>query len=242
MANRQKHCWIAISHNIQANIGYNSTTVKPLSFLIALVLVSTLACSTTSLTETLVPSGSVLYQDIFSNPKSGWGELADKADEAGAAGYANGAYRIVVTQPNVNLWSHPGMDFATIHEEVSLMAPDGPQANRMGLICRLKDDKSFYFFVISADGFYGIGKMKDGATSLLTGDKMQKNDAILTGTQINRLRADCVGNLLILYVNNVLVGSAMDNDFTSGDVGILAGTFDEPGVDVYFDNFVVYKP
>ena len=213
--------------------------MKPLSFLLALVLISTLACSTTSLTETLVPSGSVLFQDIFSNPKSGWGQLASPA---GAAGYANGAYRIVVDQPNVNLWSHPGMDFATIHEEVSLMTPDGPQGNRMGLICRLKDDKNFYFFAISADGFYGIGKMKAGQTSLLSGDQMQKHDAILTGTQINRVRADCIGNLLILYVNEVLVGSAKDDDFTSGDVGILAGTFDQPGADVYFDNFVVYKP
>jgi hypothetical protein len=213
--------------------------VKPLSLLIALVLVSTLACSTTSLTETLVPSGSVLYQDIFSNPKSGWGELASPA---GTAAYINGAYRIVVTQPNVNLWSHPGMDFATIHEEVSLMSPDGPQGNRMGLICRLKDDKNFYFFAISADGFWGIGKVKGGQTSLLTGEQMQKHEAILTGTQINRVRADCVGNLLILYVNNILVGSAKDDDFASGDVGILAGTFDQPGADVYFDNFVVYKP
>ena len=213
--------------------------MKPLSFLLALVLISTLACSTTSLTETLVPSGSVLFQDIFSNPKSGWGQLASPA---GAAGYTNGAYRIVVNQPNVNLWSHPGMDFATIHEEVSLMTPDGPQGNRMGLICRLKDDKNFYFFAISADGFYGIGKMKAGQTSLLSGDQMQKHDAILTGTQINRVRADCLGNSLILYVNDVLVGTAVDKDFTSGDVGILAGTFDQPGVDVYFDNFVVYKP
>jgi hypothetical protein len=214
--------------------------VKPFSFLLALVLISSLAaCNTSSITETLVQPGSVLYQDIFSNPKSGWGELAT---QAGAAEYVNGAYRIVVNQPNINLWSHPGMDFATIHEEVSLMTPDGPQGNRMGLICRLKDDKNFYFFAISADGFYGIGKMKDGVTSLLTGDQMQKHAAILTGTQINRVRADCIGNLLILYVNDILIGSATDSDFTNGDVGILAGTFDQPGVDVYFDNFVVYKP
>ncbi len=239
MVNKQKRYWNVIFHNIQRKIGYNSTTVKPLSFIFALLLISSLACSTTSLTETLVPSGSVLYQDIFSNPKSGWGELASPA---GAAGYSNGAYRLVVNQPNVNLWSHPGLDFATIHSEVSLMTPAGPQGNRMGLICRLQDDKNFYFFAISADGYWGIGKMKDGATSLLSGDQMQKHDAILTGTQINRLRADCIGNLLILYVNDVLGGSAVDDNFTSGDVGLLAGTFDEPGADVYFDNFVVYKP
>jgi hypothetical protein len=72
--------------------------VKPFSFLLALVLISSLAaCNTSSITETLVQPGSVLYQDIFSNPKSGWGELAT---QAGAAEYVNGAYRIVVNQPN----------------------------------------------------------------------------------------------------------------------------------------------
>lgn len=122
------------------------------------------------------------------------------------------------------------------------MPVSGPQSNRMGLICRLKNDKNFYFFVISADGYYGIGKMKDGKTSLLTGDQMQPSTSILTGSQVNRLRADCVGDLLIFYVNDVLISSAKDDDFSAGDVGILAGSFDQTGSDIYFDNFVVYKP
>ena len=213
--------------------------MKPFSLLLGLLLIPALACSTAGIAESLVSSGSVLYQDIFSNPESGWGELAPPP---GTAAYINGAYHIAVDQPNVNLWTHPGMNFSNIHEEVSLMAAAGPQNNRMGLICRLKDDKNFYFFAIGADGFYGIGKMKDGQTSLLTGDKMQPNDAILTGNQINRIRADCIGNVLLLYVNETFITSVKDDDFASGDVGILAGTFDQPGTDVYFDNFVVYKP
>jgi hypothetical protein len=33
-----------------------------------------------------------------------------------------------------------------------------------------------------------------------------------------------------------------DSDFASGDVGLLAGTYDEVGTDIHFDNFVVRKP
>ncbi|HEY3310190.1 MAG TPA: hypothetical protein VGK00_01000, partial [Anaerolineales bacterium] len=198
-----------------------------------------LACSTTGIAESLVPSGGVLYQDFFSDPQSGWGDLTSPA---GNAEYVEGAYHILVAKPNVNEWSHPGRDLATVRVEVSLMPVSGPPANRMGVICRLKDDKNFYFFAISSDGYYGIGKTKDGQTSLISGNDMQPSDSILKGNQINRIRADCIGNLLILYVNDVLVTSAKDDDFTSGDVGVLAGSFDHPGVDVYFDNFVVYKP
>jgi hypothetical protein len=213
--------------------------VKTLYLLLAILLIPALACSTTGIAESLVPSGGVLYQDIFSNPQSGWGELTEAA---GTSGYINGAYHFTLKEPNVNLWSHPGMTFTNLHEEVSVMAVSGPQTNRMGLVCRLKDDKNYYFFTISADGYYGIGKMKDGQTSLLTGDAMQPHASILTGNQINRLGADCIGNVLMLYVNNAMITSATDNDFTSGDVGILAGSFDQPGSDIYFDNFVVYKP
>lgn len=213
--------------------------MKPLTFLLCLLLVPALACSTAGIAESLVPSGGVLYQDFFGNPKSGWGELNSPA---GVAGYVDGAYHILINKANVNLWTHPGKDFATVHEEVTIMPVAGPQANRMGLICRLKDDKNFYFFAISADGYYGIGKMKNGQSSLLTGNEMQPHYAILTGSQTNRIRADCIGNLLILYVNDIMVTSVKDNDFSSGDVGILAGSFDQPGSDVYFDNFVVFKP
>lgn len=213
--------------------------MKRLSLLLTLLLTTSLACSFANLAETLVPSGNVLYQDIFSNPASGWGQMDTPA---GTAGYLNGAYRFVVNEPNINLWSHPGVEFTNLQAEVSLMTPSGPSENRMGLVCRLQDDENFYFFVISADGYWGIGKVKAGQTSLLTGDQMQPHAAILTGSQINRLRADCLGSTLIFYVNETMVGSAVDADFTSGDVGLLAGTFGQPGAEVYFDNFVVYKP
>jgi len=213
--------------------------MKPYFLLLSLFLIPALACSTTGLAESLVSSGSVLYQDIFSNPQSGWGEFNSVP---GIAGYKDGAYRIMVGQPDTNLWTHPGMNFASVRTEVSLMTPAGPLTNRMGLICRLKDEQNFYFFVISADGNFGIGKVKDGQAAWLSGEKMQLNDAILTGSQINRLRADCVDSTLSFYVNNTLVATVLDATFPNGDVGILAGTFEQPGADVYFDNFVAIKP
>jgi hypothetical protein len=33
-----------------------------------------------------------------------------------------------------------------------------------------------------------------------------------------------------------------DKDLQAGDVGLLAGAFDEPGMDVLFQNFVVIQP
>jgi hypothetical protein len=33
-----------------------------------------------------------------------------------------------------------------------------------------------------------------------------------------------------------------DSNFSSGDVGLMAGTFDTGGAQIAFDNFVVSKP
>jgi hypothetical protein len=216
-------------------------TVKPtLFFLVIIVLLSTSACKTSNFTELFVQPGGILFQDRFTNATSGWGELAS---EAGTAGYSDGTYHIVASQPNVNLWSHPGLDFATVRVEVAVFPAAGPLENRMGLICRLVDDKNFYFFVISGDGYYGIGKMKDGQGSILTRDgNMLPSEFIQTGNVPNRVRGDCIGSFLILYVNDQLVASAEDSDFTGGDVGVIAGSFSQPGADVYFDNFTVFKP
>ena len=205
-----------------------------------LLLVAVLSCRAAAITEAITPSGSLLYQETFSEPGRGWGE---SALEAGAAGYADGMYRIVVYRPNTHLWSRPGLSFGNVRVEVAVFPATGPADSRMGVLCRLVDDDNFYFFAISADGFYGIGKMKEGQVSILTGNgAMLPSQAIYPGPVPNQVRGDCVGNTLTLYVNTRLVDSAQDSDFSTGDVGLFAGTFAQPGADIYFDNFFVLKP
>lgn len=205
--------------------------MKRYPFALIILLVATLACQSSLLTETFTPAGGLLYQESFSDTASGWGQ---QMLSAGTAGYTDGAYRIIVSQPNVNVWSRPGLNFSAARAEVAVFAAAGPLDNRMGLICRLVDDRNFYFFAISADGFYGIGKMKDGQVSILTGEgAMLPSVAIQTGNVPNQVRGDCAGSTLTMYINNQLVDSAKDSDFSSGDIGVLAGTFSQPGADVY---------
>lgn len=214
--------------------------MKRISSLLALLLLAALGCSASTLTETFTPSGGFLYEETFSEPGGAWGE---KSLEAGAAGYAEGAYRIIVNLPNSHLWSRPGLHFGNVRVEAVVFPAAGPADSRMGVICRLTDDQNFYFFAMSADGFYGIGKMKDGQVFILTGDgAMLPTESIHVGNVPNQVRGDCVGNTLTLYVNDQRVASATDGDFSVGDVGLFAGTFAQPGADVYFDNFFVIKP
>ena len=205
---------------------------------VALCVLSFVVSACAAASSNTVPSGTMLFQDDFSSPASGWDRY--KSAE-GTMDYDGGAYRIVVNALQVNFWSTPHKDFDNVRIEVDAGKIAGPDENRIGLICRYTNNQ-YYFFVISSDGYYGIGIFNNGQSALLGQTQMQSSDKIKTGTAINHLRADCNGDTLSLVANGLLVTQVHDPSLKHGDVGLLAGTFTHPGVDFIFDNFVVMKP
>lgn len=157
-------------------------------------------------------------------------------------GYDAAGFRFFIREEGVDYWTTPGLSLSNTRVEVDVLQYAGPVENRMGIICRHQNDQNFYFFVISADGYYAIGKNKDGRSTLLEQNAMQYSGAIKKGVVINHLRAECQGSTLSFFVNDVPVALVVDEDFSSGDVGLLAGTFDRGDLDILFDNFVVTQP
>lgn len=226
---------------------------KNILFILYIMLFTSLACNATSnipglSTPSSDDSKKILYQDDFSDDSTGWTQLTD-AD--GITDYYDGGYRIRVdtigSEGNgMDVWARPGQNFeGDIRIEVDATRIDGPDSNDMGVLCRYtKDDDgnfSFYYFLITSDGYVGIAKMNKSESEMISGEDMTESDAIKKN-DTNHIRADCVGKTLTLYVNGKKVASATDADFTSGDIGLIAGTFEETGVDIKFDNFVVTAP
>jgi hypothetical protein len=178
-----------------------------------------------------------LFQDEFEQNTTGWDRLTN---DVGIMDYDSGGYRMLIRQPSFNFWSTPEVDFGDVRLEVDVTKLNGPDENRAGLMCRYQNG-NYYFFVISSDGYYAIGKFIDGTNILLGQSAMQASPIIQTGA-VNHLRADCIGDSLILYVNFNLVGGAQDADLQTGDIGLIAGSFSQPGVDVLFDHFVAVQP
>lgn len=183
------------------------------------------------------PSGETLYQEEFDDNKTGWDRISN---DNGIMDYDSGGYRMLVHSPGYNLWSTPEKNYTDARVEVDVFRLDGPTENRMGLMCRYQNG-DYYFFVISNDGFYAIGKFIGGQTLLLGQTEMQSTESIQQDA-VNHLRADCIGNTLTFYVNYTQVASVQDSDFPSGDVGLLTGAFSEAGVDVLYDHFMVIQP
>jgi len=186
-------------------------------------------------------SGSVLYQDNFTDSNSGWPhhQTANSTMD-----YASGGYRIYVTTTDLLAFATSGQSYPTdVSIEVDATKQGGPDDNYIGVICRYQDSDNFYFFTISSDGYAGIAMYKTNTMSILSGSNFGSSTAINQGAATNHIRADCIGNTLTLYVNGTQVNSVTDSTFSSaGDAGLIARANGTAGVDILFSNFVVNKP
>lgn len=181
--------------------------------------------------------GDILYQEEFEDNTTGWDRISN---DSGIMDYDSGGYRMLVQREGYNIWSTPEKNYTDTRAEVDVFRLRGPSENRMGLMCRYQNG-DYYFFVISNDGFYAVGKYIGGQTLLLGQTEMQSSESIQIDA-VNHLRADCIGNTLTFYINYTEVASVQDSDFPNGDVGLLTGAFTEAGVDVLYDHFVVIQP
>jgi hypothetical protein len=218
------------------------TTCSTHGKLILLLHVSILGLLTiTSCTFYDLPdqSGTLLFQDDFSSPTSGWNRYHG---DTYISDYNDGRYHIATYQKNIEAWALPGFDFTDVVIEVTGTSVDGLENNMYGILCRYLDSGNFYFFVISSDGYAGIGVSAMGKRELLTGESMLPSEEILQGTATNLIQAQCVGNQLSLSVNGSLIHQVESDQIKSGDVGLIVGSYEDEGTEIFFDNFSVRNP
>ena len=115
--------------------------------LIAILLFVSLLVAACSVTA---DPGEVVFQDDFSRPVSGWDRYNDPTY---SSDYYEGGYRIHVLEPNTDAWASPRLDLADVQIEVDATKLGGPDDNVFGVLCRYKDSRNFYFFLVSSDGY-----------------------------------------------------------------------------------------
>jgi len=188
-------------------------------------------------------SFETIYIDDFSSSEGGW-DVQSSSDLY--TDYVDGAFHIAVYSSFYNAWANPDFyygDDARIEVDATLIG--GEDDNNFGVLCRYSgtpSSPSFYFFEISSDGYAVIGKMIDGIPEYISSAQMMPSNAINQGYATNHLEADCTGSQLNFYVNGSNVASTTDYSLYSGDVGLIAGTFDAAYTEIAFDDFIVAVP
>ena len=189
------------------------------------------------------PYGLPVAQDDFASTTSGW---TVGPQTGGTINYADGGLRLNVTQPNTTLITTnstlPKLDNVIIAAEARKRG--GPDSDNFGfgLACRVQDAQNFYLLEISGGGLYGIVKVQAGKITPLSISRGTASPAVRTGDAVNQIVARCSGDKLTLTVNGQLVAEAQDMTFGTGQVGIVAGAYGQPGLTVVFDNLALYRP
>jgi hypothetical protein len=200
------------------------------------LMLSSLACLSIA---NKTPESDILFSDDFSDTSKKWDQVSETTR---TTGYYNGAYRITVNEVNTDAWANPGEEsFTDTRVEVDATKNGGPDDNDFGIVCRYTGVNRFYYGVISSDGFYGIMKMTSNGGTPVSNNKMGESDLISRGATSYHIRFDCIGSTLTLHVNGNQLDQQTDTEYTTGNVGVIAGTFSEMGADILFDNFFVYK-
>lgn len=182
------------------------------------------------------PEMALLYFDDFSDPSSGWDVYSDEDREMG---YSDGEYYVLIKKPTWVSWGRPGFTFSDFRLEVDARKVAGPDDNDFGVIVRHRDSDNFYLFAISSDGYYTVWKLVSGEWETLVAWEGPSRH-INQGESTNHLTLIAQGPNFSFYVNGQHLVDVVDASFAEGDIGLLAGAFDEAGVRIHFDNLEVW--
>ena len=173
---------------------------------------------------------------IFPTPELGWD---DDAWEDAEVHYVDGEYQMTVKPEDWLVWSYLGDDYDDLIVSVDTRVVNPTGVGDYGMILRFRIDSNYYAFEVSEDGYFSIWKTVEGENIMLY--DWEYSDSIPMDAPFT-LTAACVGNRLLIGVGDVLLADITDNSFTTGRVGLLAGTLDTGNFTVAFDNFVIMEP
>jgi len=177
---------------------------------------------------------NLVLEDNFSDESNGWPISSDGIETY----IKNGEYHALVEKTMLTYRLPRRERYSDFILEADARQVEGPDKNLYGLTFRYQDAENSYFFTISGDGHYRVGKRLQGQWTPL--EDWAESPYINTGTSSNHLMVAAEGVEITVFINGKPVDSFTDVSFAEGQVGLAAGTFEEPDVQVSFDNFRVW--
>ena len=130
-------------------------------------------------------------------------------------------------------------DDVVMHVEIERLS-DGEESF-FGMMCRIDPDdiNNGYSFIFSSEGRYSIGYW-DGEYNSLVGDIFEDSNDI-DDDDSYEMTVVCVDEYLAFYVDGELIDEVEDDTYDEGYAGMAAVSRDEDGLEVAFDNLVIWE-
>src|SRR5215216_2683239 len=185
---------------------------------------------------------SVLFQDDFTNPATGWS--GDKFDNYFIGYHEPEYYHIEITSPNskTTVFEPQKQNFDNATVELKVLTNSTKTAAtgdfRYGLAFRRSGDQYYAFTISPRTKQWFVLKNSPSALTVLaegTDDNINELDTDDT------LRVDAQGSDFVFHLNDEVVGQVTDADYATGEVGFYVETFDATNAHIHFDNLVIRK-
>ena len=179
----------------------------------------------------------VNYSDDFETPNNGnWTTFNE---DAVISEWRNGRLAFDFNDTMITATSATNdLDLSDVVVQTEVYRVGDVLENDMGLVCRYEDKDNYYSLSYGNDNYVTIYKNIGGTWTSLFSEFV---DADLSA-EYHKVAISCIGTELSLYVDEQLLARVYDSELPMGDVGLLAGTFEELPVVLEFDNFMVYTP
>lgn len=173
------------------------------------------ATRSNTIAPTATPTSMWLLAEDFVSPTHLWPDNAKTYLE-------NGLYHVKETEEGYSRWAYCLVcdEFSDLAYEAMITKLEGPDDNGYGISFR-KTAGGEYVLWIAGDGSW---KFESYTTKWNAITQWSYNGAINRGNSKNKIRVVARGTAFEFYVNDQLLGTAVDSAFSSGDVGFGVGT------------------
>jgi hypothetical protein len=205
---------------------------------------STATASPEPTQEQKLEVGEVILAEDFADNSGNWYVGLDTDTESVIEG---GKFKVRVLVQDTSFSFDPPAVISEADITVDTEFTEGASENAAyGFLCHAMDADNRYRIRIAPDGTYSINKTVNAETTDLV--NWTKANAINQGVgAVNRIRAICSENHLILYVNDILLTDVVDTDLSGGAFSLLVASYatnesDKNPIGVSFSNLMVRKP
>jgi len=186
--------------------------------------------------EDFDPEGNIILSEEFNDNANEW---ALYVDETGSIDILNGQMVFEVNGERLIYWSTlPGQyDSLILAAEPQVLNSTGD--SDFGFVCGYQDANNFTALEISEDGYYSIWKYENDEYVVLV--EWTYDNTIAAGGPYT-MAAYCGPDRLALAVNDTLLTETVDPNYLPGSVGLAAGCWDNPNLELGFENFYILQP
>jgi hypothetical protein len=123
--------------------------------------------------------------------------------------------------------------------EVDAWLDDGETPGRYGIAFRMADGENYYLYLLDDAGHAGLWRYDDGAPTALIPFSNVPGTRAAPGH--NRLGVLAQGDALTLLLDGAAIATVVDDTHGSGDLALVAGSFDATPATAHFDDFAEWR-